>query len=197
MQTILKSSLTFIASILLLAMFLLTGLKLLMTPRTMEALGITPAAIHYINDELTRAEFAQTNNGHIKFTQAEVKHFDDVKNLMNYVEPTLIGFIFLFMLALWRFPQHISTAALWAVYLAGALTLTILCIKAFGGWKPLTTFLHNIAFPNGNWKFSSASLTIQLYPRWLMQFGLSFCFFFALACLFGLHFWLKDARMFK
>lgn len=176
----------------LLAVFFLSGIKLFFTPFILELIGINPIAVEYINGIISLEEFKRSSIQGFQFTAPEVLHFQDVKVLFDtYINPLFTIGILLTLFMFFLTPETLKDLSYYAFTISLLIVFSITLALTMGEWKPLTAYLHNLVFPDGNWRFSKQSLTIQLYPRTLMQGGLIGSFFFASITLFGLHLHLK------
>ena len=105
------------------------------------------------------------------FEEQEIEHFADVRALIVKGQMLLlITSLALCAMAVYK-PHHIKESLKHPLFYTGGLISLIGLIWLVLGWKKLTAILHTLAFPAGNWRFSSGSLTIELYGRSLMQAG--------------------------
>ncbi len=134
-------------------------------------LGLNPAVLPVLQG-LSEAEtlhhvFVNSRG----FESHEIEHFADVRALIVKGQLLLLcTSIALVGIVLYK-PEHLRHSLKHPLLYTGGLVSFVGLIWMVMGWKKLTAILHTLAFPAGNWRFSSGSLTIELYGRSLMQTG--------------------------
>ncbi|MDE0724477.1 MAG: DUF1461 domain-containing protein [Alphaproteobacteria bacterium] len=134
-------------------------------------LGINPAVLPVLQglaDAETLKHVFVDSKG---FREEEVAHFADVRSLIEKGQFLLLILTVMLSAIMLHKPQHIKDSLKHPLaYASGLFSLTAL-VWLILGWKKLTAILHTMAFPAGNWRFPTGTLTIDLYGRSLMQGG--------------------------
>lgn len=106
-------------------------------------------------------------NGNPVFTQAEVGHMADVKQVMLIT--TIVGLIFavaciVLMILLYRMRKGAIARSLFAGAVWFTITLVVLAVVAALGWEAFFAGFHQIVFADGTWTFYTTDTLIRLYP---------------------------------
>lgn len=186
--TLIQKSGCFFLALLLWCIFILLGTRLFMSTPVFSFLNINPVALDFFNDTISLKTFTETPIEKFLFSPSEINHFIDVKKIVIFINHVLLGTLPLIVLAYFKTPCMLRKCAFYSIIISFSLCTIFIALFVLGYWKPFTACLHTLVFPDGNWKFSTQSLTISLYPRWLMQFGTAFSFSFAFISSLGVHF---------
>ena len=106
-------------------------------------------------------------NGNPAFTQAEVGHMVDVKQVMF---GTTIGGIIaaiiciVIVVLLYRMRKGAIARSLFAGAVWFTAAVIILAVVAILGWEAFFAAFHQIFFADGTWTFSTTDTLIRLYP---------------------------------
>ncbi len=107
------------------------------------------------------------DNGQRAFDDREVKHLDDVRDVINVLFPihTVAALAFAAgAFVLWR--RHRPSLG-WALHGGAIFTLgliAVICIGAVVAWDTAFTFFHKIFFSGDSWLFNWDDTLIRLYP---------------------------------
>lgn len=106
-------------------------------------------------------------NGNPVFTETEVSHMADVKQVMFVT--TLVGVIaavicLVLIIMLYRMRKGAIARSLFAgaVWLTAAMI--VLALVAVFGWQTFFAGFHQLLFADGTWTFSTTDTLIRLYP---------------------------------
>lgn len=166
-------------AIILLCTALMLGTRLCFTEIYFQLKGLHPFALEFIQGHITVDDLSDYYINGMHFLGAEAMHFADVKKLVHTLNLCLLIMVPLSMALLFLQKKHAYFSALYALY-SGAGFIVFFALAFFSGqWKWLTKIFHEALFPQGNWKLPKDSLTIQLYPREVMQISAIFTILFA------------------
>lgn len=106
-------------------------------------------------------------NGNPLFTDAEVSHMTDVKQVMltttiSGVVAALICLVLIIML--YRMRKGAIARSLFAGAVWFTVAIIILAIVAAFGWQTFFSSFHQMFFADGTWTFSTTDTLIRLYP---------------------------------
>lgn len=106
-------------------------------------------------------------NGNPLFTQAEVSHMADVKQVMLITN--IAGLIaavvcVVLMILLYRMRKGAIARSLFSGAVWFTAAIIILAIVAAFGWQAFFAGFHQIFFSDGTWTFSTTDTLIRLYP---------------------------------
>lgn len=107
-------------------------------------------------------------NGNPVFTDAEVGHMVDVKQVM--LGTMLGGFIaavicLVIIVLLYRMRKGAIGRAFFAGALWFTVAMTLLAIVAVFGWEAFFAGFHQVFFADGTWTFTMSDSLIRLYPE--------------------------------
>ncbi|GAA4481143.1 hypothetical protein GCM10023190_26890 [Enteractinococcus fodinae] len=106
-------------------------------------------------------------NGNPVFTDAEVAHMVDVKQVMwgTMIGGLIAAVICLVLIVLlYRMRKGAIARALFAGALWFTIALTLLAIVAVFGWEAFFAGFHQVFFADGTWTFYQTDSLIRLYP---------------------------------
>jgi integral membrane protein (TIGR01906 family) len=107
------------------------------------------------------------DNGNPVFTEAEVSHMVDVKQVMM---GTMIGGLIaavlciIIMVLLYRMRKGAIARSLFAGAVWFTIAMLIIAVVALVGWEAFFTGFHQMFFADGTWTFLTTDSLIRLYP---------------------------------
>ena len=135
--------------------------------------NLDKTALQFLQGSISAQELKETNIEGFFFTRKEIKHFQDVKAILDSIILLLPILILPVIILFHNAPKLGQKIALISIGIQTLFLGALTAIYALGFWKPFTRTLHPIFFPDGNWQFPSQSLIIKLYPQTVMQIGLA------------------------
>lgn len=126
--------------------------------------------VDYLNNFAGRDYLAglKLPTGSSMFTDAEVQHMVDVKNLIGvaYVLGAVLAVIMI--IGLWYLAKRYAGGVRRALFSGAILTLVLiaaLAVLAILGWDMFFTQFHALFFSEGTWTFKVSDTLIRLYPE--------------------------------
>lgn len=107
------------------------------------------------------------DNGNPLFSDAEVSHMADVKQVM--LVTNIAGLVaaitcVVLMILLYRMRKGAIARSLFAGSVWFTVAMVVLAIVAVFGWEAFFAGFHQIFFADGTWTFSTTDTLIRLYP---------------------------------
>lgn len=106
-------------------------------------------------------------NGNAVFTEAEVSHMADVKQVMlitNIAGLVAAVVCVVLMILLYRMRKGAIARSLFAGAVWFTVAMIVLAVVAAFGWEAFFAGFHQIFFGDGTWTFSTTDTLIRLYP---------------------------------
>lgn len=106
-------------------------------------------------------------NGNPVFTEAEVSHMADVKQVMfitNIAGLVAAVVCIVLMILLYRMRKGAIARSVFSGAVWFTVAMIILAIVAAFGWEAFFAGFHQIFFADGTWTFSTTDTLIRLYP---------------------------------
>ncbi|WP_313814880.1 TIGR01906 family membrane protein [Glutamicibacter sp.] len=107
-------------------------------------------------------------NGSLLFTEGEVQHMVDVKNLIGFAYVLGIVLAVLFIIGIWYLAARYAGGVRRALFSGALVTLglmALLMVAALTGWERFFSGFHALFFSEGSWTFSVQDTLIRLYPE--------------------------------
>ncbi|MGO4296435.1 TIGR01906 family membrane protein [Glutamicibacter sp. MCAF14] len=110
--------------------------------------------------------------GSSMFTDGEVQHMVDVKNLIGFAYILGVVLAIILVIGVWYLAKRYAGGVRRALFAGAILTLAgiaALVVLAIMGWDAFFTQFHALFFSEGTWTFSVSDTLIRLYPEqfWL------------------------------
>lgn len=105
--------------------------------------------------------------GSTMFTESEVQHMVDVKNLIGFAYILGVVLALILIICLWYLAKRYAGGVRRALFAGSIVTLVMiaaLTVLAMLGWETFFTDFHELFFSQGNWTFSLSDTLIRLYP---------------------------------
>ncbi|KSU66600.1 TIGR01906 family membrane protein [Arthrobacter sp. NIO-1057] len=106
--------------------------------------------------------------GSTMFTDGEVQHMVDVKNLIGFAYILGVVLAILLIIGLWYLAKRYAGGVRRSLFAGAILTLVMiaaLAVSALMGWETFFTQFHALFFSQGTWTFSVSDTLIRLYPE--------------------------------
>lgn len=106
-------------------------------------------------------------NGNPLFSQAEVSHMADVKQVMlvtNIVGLVAAVICLVLIIMLYRMRKGAIARSLFSGAVWFTVAMIILAVVAAFGWQTFFAGFHQLFFADGTWTFSTTDTLIRLYP---------------------------------
>ena len=122
---------------------------------------------NFYDDEVSENLLSYFKGGELKFnyTEREVIHLNDVKNLMSILK--IVLYILFFLILILLFNKNISNILI----ISGLITIGIVVLLFFIDFNFLFTEFHEVLFTNDYWLLDENTLLIRTYS---LEFFISF-----------------------
>ncbi|MGH3651779.1 MAG: TIGR01906 family membrane protein [Glutamicibacter sp.] len=112
------------------------------------------------------------STGSSMFTEGEVQHMVDVKNLIGFAYILGAVLAVILIIGVWYLAKRYAGGVRRALFSGAILALAgiaALAITAIMGWDNFFTQFHALFFSDGTWTFNASDTLIRLYPEqyWL------------------------------
>jgi len=126
--------------------------------------------VDYLNNFAGRDYLAglKLSTGSTMFTEGEVQHMVDVKNLIGFAYVLGAAVAVLLIIGVWYLAKRYAGGVRRALFAGAILTLVmiaVLIVAALMGWETFFTQFHALFFSSGTWTFSVSDTLIRLYPE--------------------------------
>lgn len=108
------------------------------------------------------------STGSAMFTDGEVQHMVDVKNLIGFAYILGAVLALILVIGVWYLAKRYAGGVRRALFSGAILTLVMiaaLAVAALLGWETFFTQFHALFFSEGSWTFSVRDTLIRLYPE--------------------------------
>ncbi|UYQ78294.1 TIGR01906 family membrane protein [Glutamicibacter sp. JL.03c] len=108
------------------------------------------------------------STGSAMFTDGEVQHMVDVKNLIGFAYILALVLALILLIGVWYLAKRYAGGVRRALFSGAILTLAmiaVLAVAALLGWETFFTQFHALFFSEGSWTFSVRDTLIRLYPE--------------------------------
>lgn len=179
----LKQLASSIIGLIVLTTLVILGVNIVFSYPYFEYYGVHTATLDLLNNVITPEELRKTNIQGYFLTWSEIKHLQDVAELVSYARFAIIGLVPLSIVLMFKWESmRVSItikAALWTLFLSSSVGIAY----SIGGARMISGFIHPILFPQGNWMFDNLSLIRRIYGKQLMENGASFILAFTIVSI--------------